>query len=146
MKYLKLIFCIVPITLLIGCFYEPSEYPPPGRNTVEIFGDGRFEIFSGVFENQRYYCLYDRKENQEGQIEGNIINYIEICPYIYIIGTCGADSFNVDASVDSESIYYTKVNYETGELIQNIDINFFLETDKKIFDNLFNRDTNSIKN
>lgn len=138
MRYLKLTFLLVPLTLLFGCFYKSSLYPSPGRNTIELFGDGRFEIFSGEFENVSYYCLYDRKED-DGQVEGNIINYIEIAPYVYTVGTVGSGSFEEDSN--SDSIYYTKVNYETGDIDQGTDLSLFSEEDASIFNDLIDSES-----
>lgn len=137
MKYFKYAFCLLPLTLLLGCFNMSSSYPPPGRNTIELFGDGRFEIFTGKNEGVRYYCLYDRKDGEEGQVEGNILNYKEINTCVYLIGTTGSDGIDEEEN-KSKKIYYTKVNYESGEIVQNIDLSLFVEDDIKVFNDLIN--------
>ena len=98
-KYIKLLkCCVIVIGLLFiggsvfGCSEDNSSYPDGGRDTYEQFGDRRFVILIGdslIDDSGKRYCLYDRKENPDGQIEGNILNYKEISPYVYVIGTEG---------------------------------------------------------
>ena len=147
MKNIKLVLFLIPLTLLFGCFYKSGSYPPPGRNTVELFGDGRFEIISSEVDKIRYYCLYDRGDNQQGQVEGNIIKYKEMSQYIYIIGTQGKGKTYYNNEISSEEnveLYYTKVDYENGEIEQSTDLSSFSEQDIKIFNSLSNSESSLI--
>ncbi|MCM1226954.1 MAG: hypothetical protein NC320_05930 [Clostridium sp.] len=150
-KNIKLLkCCIVGIVLMFigglvfGCAKDNSPYPNGGRDTHEQFGDRRFVILTGInpIDNMtKTYCLYDQKKEFDGQVEGNIINYIEISHYIYTIGTNGTGPFYEEGISDSEKEYYTKVNYETGDIIQDTDLNIFSDEDQKIFEDLSNSES-----
>lgn len=145
---LLLSITLLNIVLGAGCA-KKSEYPPPGRNTVEWLGDGRFEIFSGKSElkgDYRYYCLYDRKV--DWAVESNILVYEIYDEYLYVIGLEGSsgqeeeyDEAILTLEKLPERIIYTKVNYESGELQQSEDILAFEEKDKDIFEELLNSKT-----
>lgn len=150
-KHIKLLkCCVIGISLMfiggfiLGCSKDNSPYPKGGRDTYEQFGDRRFVILKGINpidETTRTYCLYDQKEDADGQIEGNIINYIDVSPYIYTIGTNGTGPFYEEEISDSEKTYYTKVNYETGDIIQKTDLSIFSDEDKKVFEDLSNSES-----
>lgn len=152
-KHIKLLKCCgVGICLMFiggfvfGCAENNSPYSPPGRKTKDYFGDGRFEIVYYYSEDDiKLYSLCDRKEDvdvMKSTIESNITNYIAKTPYVYVIGKNGMeiedDSINNDISSVSQKIYYTKLNYETGDIIQNTDLNTFSDEDRKIFEDLSN--------
>ena len=60
--------------------------------------------------------LYDRDNDKS--LERDIEKYKEISPCLYVIGNKKG---------------YTKLNYETGEIIQSKNINDFSEKDQEIF-------------
>lgn len=147
-KKILLLIYILNVIIIIGCA-KKSEYPPPGRNTVEWLGDGRYEIFSGQspLGDNRRYCLYDRKDDN-GAVEGNILVYKIYDEYLYVIGLEGnsGQEEEYDEAILTleklpERIIYTKVNYESGELQQSEDILAFEEKDKDIFEELLNSKT-----
>lgn len=152
-KHIKLLkCCVVGIGLMFigglvfGCAKDNSPYPDGGRDTHDQFGDRRFVILIGdssIDDKAKRYCLYDRKEDSAGQIEGNILNYKEISPCVYVIGTEGKGQIFFDEDFshndsETENNYFTKVNYQTGEIMQNTDLNTFSDEDKKIFEDLSN--------
>ena len=97
-----------------------------GRKTVESFGNKRFAIEKGVkvddlgniIPKEKRQFLFDRKENKD--IEYDIEYYKQLSPNIYTKGEKG----------------YTKLNYETAEIIQSKNINDFSGEDQEIFNSL----------
>ena len=97
-----------------------------GRKTIESFGNKRFAIEKGVkvddlgniIPKEKRRFLFDRKENKD--IEYDIEYYKRLSPNIYAKGENG----------------YTKLNYETAEIIQSKNINDFSEEDQEIFNSL----------
>jgi len=83
---------VTPIIIFFGCSQD-YEFPP-GRDTVEIYGDGTFQILSGPTSNGLY-----NNETQE-DIEFIVYKYKEIKHWVYVIGESG----------------YTILNYQTGEI------------------------------
>lgn len=142
MKFRKLFFYLLCILLssyvFLGCDNDNSPYPNGGRDTHEQFGDRRFVILRMGYSNinKETYCLYDRKFDE--QIDGNITNYKEIPPYVYTIGNAGPGErhYTTKEQKSKKSIYYTKVNYETGEVTQYLDKQSFLNEDQEIFNEL----------
>ena len=91
-----------------------------GRKTIESFGNKRFAIEKGVWYGEETKCLFDREKNGvEGTID-YIKNYRQIYNLIYALGEKG----------------YTKLNYETAEIIQSKNINDFSGEDQEIFNSL----------
>ena len=88
-----------------------------GRHTIVSFGNKRFSIEKGVWDGETTKCLIDRKKSGPEATIDYIEKYKEILSYVYTIGEKG----------------YTKLNYETGEVIQSENINDFSEEDKEIF-------------
>lgn len=95
-----------------------------GRKTIRSFGARkqfaiiRFSIDKNeqtTFKKARL-SLYDRDNSKS--LERDIEKYEEISPCLYVIGNKKG---------------YTKLNYETSEVIQSENINYFSEEDKKIF-------------
>lgn len=91
-----------------------------GRKTIESFGNKRFAIEKGIWYGEKTKCLFDREKNGvEGTID-YIKNYKRLSTNIYTKGEKG----------------YTKLNYETGEIIQSKNINNFSGEDQEIFNSL----------
>ena len=95
-----------------------------GRKTIRSFGARkefailRFSIDKNeqtTFKKARL-SLYDRDNSKS--LERDIEKYEEISPCLYVIGNKKG---------------YTKLNYETVEVIQSENINDFSEEDKEIF-------------
>ena len=95
-----------------------------GRKTIRSFGARkefailRFSIDKNeqtTFKKARL-SLYDRDNSKS--LERDIEKYEEISPCLYVIGNKKG---------------YTKLNYETDEVIQSENINDFSEEDKEIF-------------
>lgn len=106
------ILSFVVILLLIwgGCSLFSScqkvKYQS-GRDTVVSFGDGTYQIVRvpnppESDNSQPTYTFSLCNLDTQGDIEDNVIEYLQIKPIIYIFGEQG----------------YTMVNYETGEIIQ----------------------------
>lgn len=139
--FLSLIFIC---NILSCCSKDDSPYPNGGRDTHEQFGDRRFVILrmGNLNTSKDSYSLYDRKKAE--QIEGKITNYKEIPPYVYTIGKGGPGEiyYVTQGEKTSDSIYYTRVNYETGEVIQHLDKQLFSEKDIEVFEKLENTAVN----
>ena len=95
-----------------------------GRKTIESFGARkefailRFSLEKDkqtVFKKARW-SLYERDNNKS--IEKDVNDYKKISPFVYVVG------FEKG---------YTRLDYETGEVIQSEDIDSFGEEDRKIF-------------
>lgn len=94
-----------------------------GRKTVESFGARKqFAILmfaSGKEKTlKKRLSLYNRDEDES--IERNIKCYKKISDFVYALGEKG----------------YTKLNYETAEIIQSKNINDFSGEDQEIFNSL----------
>lgn len=90
-----------------------------GKDTIESFGNGRYQIIRFYDENRNINkTLYDLKENET--IESNIYTYSErlIDNTVYIVGEDG----------------YCILNYEKEEYIQSNDLSDFSYEQQKIFD------------
>ena len=88
-----------------------------GRHTIVSFSNKRFSIEKGVWDGETTKCLVDRKKSGPEATIDYIEKYKEVLSCVYTIGERG----------------YTKLNYETGEVIQSKNINDFSEEDKEIF-------------
>ncbi len=95
-----------------------------GRKTIRSFGARkefailRFSLDKNeqtTFKKARL-SLYDRDNSKS--LERDIEKYKEISPCLYVIGNKKG---------------YTKLNYETDEVVQSENINDFSEEDKEIF-------------
>ncbi|MEC2078686.1 hypothetical protein [Metabacillus fastidiosus] len=93
MKKTYLFLLIINFLLIVsGC---SSDYRyPPGKDTVDIFGNGKFQILSGTGDNN-----FMNVETQE-DIELYVYKYKEIEPLVYVIGESG----------------YTILNYQTEKV------------------------------
>jgi hypothetical protein len=89
---LLMLLCFTIIVGLSGC-YNDYKYKP-GKDTVAIFGDGKFQILSGPTSNS--LTNYEADLN----IEYIVYKYKEIKPLVYVIGESG----------------YTILNYKTGQI------------------------------
>ncbi len=106
-----IIYVLSAIGLYIGMALDEKNPCRGGRDTVAEFGETcDYAILSGSGD-----VLFNSEKQQT--IETNVIGYIEINPFVYTIGDRG----------------YTKLNYETGEIIQESSLELFEEKDKKIF-------------
>ena len=88
-----------------------------GRHTIVSFGNKRFSIEKGVWDGETTKCLIDRKKSGPEATIDYIEKYKEVLSCVYTIGEKG----------------YTKLNYETGKVIQSKNIDDFSEEDKEIF-------------
>ncbi|WP_461206735.1 hypothetical protein [Clostridium sp. DL1XJH146] len=105
-KYLISLLAIL-IFLLSGC--ENYKYPP-GRDTRDYWGcDAEYQII--------YEGLCNNKD--DSIIEPVIHKYYTSGYYVYITGSKG----------------YTILNWKTGEIKQNFDLNLFTDGEKEIFSN-----------
>ena len=147
-KRLVKIIIAINVIFCVGCASQNSEYPPPGRKTIEIFGDGRYDICStkSPFGDYKKYDLYDRKNNKH--IEGNILIYKQYERYIYVIGLDGQEGQYEEYEKDiltlkkmPEKIVYTKLDYGNGDLQQSEELSDFSDEDKDIFEKLLNEKT-----
>ena len=100
-----------------------------GRKTIRSFGARkefailRFSLDKNeqtTFKKARL-SLYDRDNSKS--LEMDIEKYKEMSPCLYVIGNKKG---------------YTKLNYETGEIIQSKNIDDFSEEDKEIFNSFEN--------
>lgn len=98
---------------LVGC--EEKKHPS-GRDTIESFGNGRYQIVGVV--NKR--VLVDLDRNIRPSVEDNVYKYKVRGDLVYVIGQRG----------------YTIVNYRTGEINQYKEINKFTLGDRKIFEDM----------
>ena len=97
-----------------------------GRKTIESFGTRReFAILRFSLDKDKQtalkksrWSLYNRDNDQS--IDCDIKCYKKIVKYVYATGEKG----------------YTKLNYETGEIIQSKNINDFSQEDQEIFNSL----------
>lgn len=88
-----------------------------GRNTIVSFGNKRFSIEKGIWDGETTKCLIDRKKPGPEATIDYIEKYKEVLSCVYTIGEKG----------------YTKLNYETGKVIQSKNIDDFSEEDREIF-------------
>lgn len=88
-----------------------------GRHTIVSFGNKRFSIEKGVWDGETTKCLIDREKSGPEATIDYIEKYKEVLSCVYTIGEKG----------------YTKLNYETSEVIQSKNIDDFSEEDKEIF-------------
>ena len=88
-----------------------------GRHTIVSFGNKKFSIEKGVWDVETTKCLIDRKKSGPEATIDYIEKYKEVLSCVYTIGEKG----------------YTKLNYDTGEVIQSKNIDDFSEEDKEIF-------------
>ena len=88
-----------------------------GRHTIVSFGNKRFSIEKGVWDGETTKCLIDREKSGPEATIDYIEKYKEILSCVYTIGEKG----------------FTKLNYETSEVIQSKNIDDFSEEDKEIF-------------
>lgn len=88
-----------------------------GRHTIVSFGNKKFSIEKGVWDGETTKCLIDREKSGPEATIDYIEKYKEVLSCVYTLGEKG----------------YTKLNYDTGEVIQSKNINDFSEEDKNIF-------------
>ncbi len=132
----KIISWLIPIGMLIMAFIIPfiplspeeeqvrkdaslrKTFVQNRKDTIAEFGNARFVILRAYDKNhkQEYWILYD---NLNYAIENKVNNFTKVDSHVYTIGEKG----------------YTKLNYETAELIQSEDISIFSKKDKLIFEN-----------
>ncbi|SMQ81532.1 hypothetical protein SAMN05444673_4365 [Bacillus sp. OV166] len=103
-----MVLIISLITIISGC---SNDYKyPPGKDTVEIYGDGTYQILSGET------MTLANVETQEIP-EENVYKYKEVKPMVYLIGESG----------------YTILNYQTGKIIKYKNMDEIPEKQKKVF-------------
>ncbi len=118
-----IIFIIVSIYIIIGFLIflaiKKDENNPCswGKDTVAQFGKTcNYTIF---YKSKDNYVFFN--EIEQSVIVPHVYSYIEKKPYVYVFGQ--------DSS-------FTKVNYQTDEIIQSNDIETFSEFDIQIFQEL----------
>lgn len=117
------LFIILGIYITIGIIIflaiKKDENNPCswGKDTVAQFGETCNYVI--LYRSKDDYTFFNRiKQNV---IENHVYAYIEKEPYIYVFG---------------QDSVFTKVNYETNEIIQNNDIETFSKADIEIFQKL----------
>lgn len=112
-RILPVLLCICILFLGTGC--TPEKYPS-GRDTVESFGDGTFQILRGP---DRILSLRDESKPQyNGRvIESNVLSYRRKGEFVYVIGESG----------------YTVLNYETGEVRKHTSLDELPDQEQKVF-------------
>lgn len=94
------------------------------RKTVESFGNKRFAIEKGtrvdnedkIIDGEKRYFLFDRSKNED--VDYDVKSYKKSGSYVYILGCEG----------------YTKLNYETGEVIRSENIEVLAKKTEKFLD------------
>lgn len=91
-----------------------------GRHTIESFGKRKeFEIWKSGTKKDGNWILFDRDKNKEIDIV-RVFTESFSSPYVYTLGEKG----------------YTKLNYETAEIVQSKSIEDFSEQDSSVFKKL----------
>lgn len=91
-----------------------------GRHTIASFGKRKeFHIWRNGSKNEVSWILFDRDKNN-GIDKIRYFTRSSSSPCVYSLGKKG----------------YTKLNYETGEIIQSKNINDFQGDDKTVFEKL----------
>lgn len=113
-KVLIVLICIS--ILLVGCSNIPKKYPK-GRDTVESFGDGRFQVLK-VGPDKILYLVDESKPQFNGRVvESNVSGYTRKGEFVYVVGKGG----------------YTVLNYKTGELRQYESLDELPDQEQKLF-------------
>lgn len=115
------------LTKIVDAIPTESMYDSDGkmiyqddRHTIASFGKRKeFDIWKNGSKGEVSWILFDRDKNKEI----DRIDRYTLSPSKLIVYTIGEKG-------------YTKLNYETAEVIQNKDINLFSEEDIKIFKEL----------
>ena len=133
----KIISWLIPIGMLIAALIIPfiphspeekyaREHPTERtvfvqnrKDVIAEFGNARFVILRAYNKDKKeaYWILYD---NTGSAIEHKVKNFTQIESNVYTIGAEG----------------YTKLNYETTEIIQGKEISKFSAEDQEIFKKL----------
>lgn len=81
-------------------------------------------------------------------VEGHLLNYETHDEYIYAIGLQGPygqysafDRKELTLEEMPETVYYTKVNYNTGDMKQSDDLSTFDEAEQEIFEEMLTKET-----
>ena len=91
-----------------------------GHHTIESFGKRKeFEIWRSGTKKDGNWILFDRDKNKEIDIV-RVFTESFSSPYVYTLGEKG----------------YTKLNYETAEIVQSKSIEDFSEQDSSVFKKL----------
>ncbi len=123
MLFLAFLVCFFPIFPEENQFgkqkSERTTFVKNRKDTIAEFGNSRFVILRAYSKNEKktYWSLYD---NINYNIETRVYNFTQINSYVYAIGENG----------------YTKLNYETAEVIQSKNLDEFSNEDKLIFKKL----------
>jgi|tagenome__1003787_1003787.scaffolds.fasta_scaffold20931234_2 hypothetical protein len=114
-KSMLMVLIICLITIVCGCSKD-YKYPS-GRDTIEIYGDGRYQIMRSGSSSKTLMNV----ETQE-DIEQNVYKYKEIKPLVYVIGKKG----------------YTILNYKKNSIINYSNKGMIPMKQQKIFDKIEN--------
>lgn len=110
-NFLIIASLLILLTLSLGC--EKYIYEP-GRDTIEIFGDGTYQIYK-IIDGK---TLYDNRRMED--IEPYVSKYIINDPLVYLQGSKG----------------FTILNYEKRVIKQNKNLNKFTPEEIMIFKQL----------
>ncbi|MEH7336451.1 hypothetical protein V7161_27885 [Neobacillus drentensis] len=110
MKKIWIAFITINLFMIISGCSNDYKYPP-GKDTVEIYGDGTYQILSVGTSN----TLYNVKTQED--IEKVVYKYKEKKPSVYVIGESG----------------YTVLNYQTGKIKKYIKMNEIPTKQRKVF-------------
>jgi hypothetical protein len=115
-----MISLLITVTLISLFVCQSKDYKyEPGKDTVDIFGDGTYQILRIVDENLKEHKSLYNNEKQESIIE-NVLNYKEHKSLLYVVG-------------DDK---YTIVNYIANKVKQYDDMKSIPKSDKGIFKEL----------
>lgn len=121
------IIYIMIVCLVIGIIIWGASNPKsPGRDTVELLGDGTFQIVKTTDLVTNTYSLVNNVENE--MIVELICKYqiLKRNKSIYLIGK--------DQSADTE-YQYTILNYKTGQIQKYLTLEDMDSNDQEIFEN-----------
>ncbi|HWO75876.1 MAG TPA: hypothetical protein VNM69_08220 [Bacillus sp. (in: firmicutes)] len=104
---------------LFGCQSKDYKYVP-GKDTIEIFGDGTYQILRVVDENNKEFKVLYNVEKQE-EIVKNVLAYKEHNSLLYVVGEDGN---------------YTVLDYNKNKITQYSNIEMIPEGDRGIFNEL----------
>jgi thioredoxin-related protein len=117
----KLIIFLLLIQIFIslfGCQSKNFKYGP-GKDTVEIFGDGTYQILRIVDEDLKEHKVLYNNEKQESVVE-NVLDYKEHKSLLYVVG-------------DNK---FTVLDYEKNKVKQYKNIQEIPDKDREIFKTL----------
>ncbi|MFE4569798.1 hypothetical protein [Paenibacillus chitinolyticus] len=123
-KNRMIILVLVVLMIIFGAVMvlkDGKERFPSGKDTVESFGDGTFQILRGYVDNKQVDSLFNyNMDILEQVVEKNIKNYKVKDRMLYVLGDEG----------------YTRINIQTYEVKKSKSLDDFNHEDAKIFENI----------